>query len=218
MDLLYAHFNLRWNPFRGMEDNEWLQVVHIELSPLLKMLGQPGVAIQFIGDQGRGKSTHMRALHQHHPGSPFVYLHDRLQDPKPLPKIPNDQTCFIDESQRMTRWSRWRHFRNHRNLILGTHEDHTALLERRGFYVHTVNVHQKDPHVIKLILKRRVCYARRSNQALPIMTDSYLNDLISTYGDDIRSMETLLYDDYMDVEKGLQNNKFFWSEATDGQM
>ena len=84
--------------------------------------------------------------------------------------------------------------------------------------MHTVNVHQKDPHVIKLILKRRVCYARRSNQALPIMTDSYLNDLISTYGDDIRSMETLLYDDYMDVEKGLQNNKFFWSEATDGQM
>ena len=50
------------------------------------------------------------------------------------------------------------------------------------------------------------------------MTDSYMNDLISTYGDDIRSMETLLYDDYMDVEKGLQNNKFFWSEATDGQM
>ena len=218
MDLLYAHCNLRWNPFRGLEPNEWLRVVHIEMAPLLERLGQPGVAIQFIGDQGRGKSTHMRALHQHQPDAPFVYLHDRSQYPEPHPKIPTSKICFIDESQRMNGWLRWRHFRSHRNLILGTHEDHTAHLERKGFRVHTVNVHQPDPEVIKLILKRRVVFARRTIKALPIMTDSYLDQLISEHGDDIRTMETLLYDDYIDVEKGLQNKRFYWSDAPNGQM
>ena len=211
MKLFNEQWNLRWNPFRGLEASEWVSVVLIDMAPLLSLLGRPGVAIQFMGDQGRGKSTHMRALHQYRPDAPFVYLHDRQDDPKPHPRIPKDDVCFIDESQRMNLWLRWRHFRPHRNLILGTHEDHAQLLKKQGFEVHTVNVHQRDPEMIKTILMRRVLFARRTKDALPQMTDTYMMKLISEYGDDIRSMETILFDDYMDIQTGLQDNKFYWS-------
>lgn len=213
MSLLNEEWNLRWNPFRGLEDSEWLSVVVIDIKPLLSLLERSGLVLQFIGGQGRGKSTHMRALHQYHPQAPFVYLHDRQEDPKPLPKIPHDTLCFIDESQRMNRWLRWRHFRSHRTLILGTHEDHRLELEKKGFDVHTVDVHQKEPDRIKLILKRRVEFARREHCAFPQMTDSYIRHLIERYGDDLRTMENILYEDYMDIAQAIREHKLDWSNT-----
>ena len=63
--------------------------------------------------------------------------------------------------------------------------------------------------MIKLIKNDEWSLQDEQIKALPIMTDSYLDQLISEHGDDIRTMETLLYDDYIDVEKGLQNKRFY---------
>lgn len=210
MGRLNEEWNLRWNPFRGLTPEEWGVVSCVDVAPLIHHLKGAGKAIQFIGDMGRGKTTHIRTLHLYFQGAPFVYLHDRQQDPKPLPKIPMDQMCFIDESQRMSWWSRFRHFRAWRCLVLATHRDHRIELERCGFEVQTIDIHQRDPNQIKLILSRRIEFARRENGPIPQIHPSFFESLYTRYGDNLRGMEDELYEVYMDIETSIKRRKLIW--------
>lgn len=218
MKLLLDEWNLRWNPFRGVSAEEWKFLAVTDVEPFLEFLTKPGRALQFMGDAGRGKSTHLHAIHRYFPNTPFVYLHDREKDPSPWPKIPNDQMCFIDESQRLGWFARHKQFKRWRTLILGTHEDHSKMLYSRGFKVLTIDVSQKDSDTIHKIFQTRIHFARRREKPVPVLASDYIASLVLRYGDNLRGMEQELYLKFMDIKKAVSDNIVVYQRESNGQM
>jgi hypothetical protein len=78
----------------------------------------------FLGDCGRGKSTHLHALHAQYPDVPLTYV-----GPGERPRIPAAPVVFVDEVQRLSRRRRARLFRRRASFVLTSHEDHGHELE-----------------------------------------------------------------------------------------
>ena len=63
----FAHLNLVRNPF-GEVDLEALQdLAFVATDEYLDHLSVSRRCLQFIGEKGRGKTTHLRSLHAHFP-------------------------------------------------------------------------------------------------------------------------------------------------------
>jgi hypothetical protein len=198
--LAYAHLNLRFNPFGEMQLCERAHLAVVEIEHLADLLGRPGVAIQFLGEPGRGKTTHLLALKTFFPDAPYVHLHDLKDFPQPLPPVPRAPLLFIDESQRLSPWRRFVLFRRSRSLVLGSHEDHTRQLERRGFEVLTVQVASNSAERLKRIIDVRIERARRAAGPLPQVRAETVKRLIERYGDDVRAVEGHLYERFVALQ------------------
>ena len=63
LNLPFAHLNLRFNPFGEATPEERAKLAVVDIERFAQRLCAPGFAVQFIGEHGRGKSTHLLALH-----------------------------------------------------------------------------------------------------------------------------------------------------------
>ncbi len=195
--LAYAHLYLRFNPFGEMERCERAGLAVVEIEPLANLLQRPGVEIQFLGEAGRGKTTHLLALKTFFADAPYVHLHDQKDFPQPLPPVPRAPLVFIDESQRLSAWRRFVVFRRSRSLVLGSHEDHSQQLQRRGFEVLTIQVASVCAERLKRIIDVRIERARRASGPLPHVGLQAVKSLIERYGDDVRAVEGHLYERFV---------------------
>ena len=185
----YERLNLKRNPFGEPGDSERASLAVLDVFRYETLLRQGGWVIQFIGECGRGKSTHLRALHSRFPGAPFRYIGEgerpRLE-PRPL--------WFIDETQRLSRWRRHALFRGCESMAIGTHEDHSLAIRRAGKRVEVVEVGGVTHETLREILERRVEWARRGPGPVPWFAPEDIENLIERFGDDIRSIEGYLYE------------------------
>ena len=106
----YEHLGLFWNPFGCAPARLWstLCVTAIDLDALAERLRAPGFAVVFRGHAGRGKSTHLRALHGRFAALPYTYLDPDASPRTPIPRAP---VHFVDEVQRLDPRARRRLFR-----------------------------------------------------------------------------------------------------------
>jgi len=192
MQLAYAHLNLRRNPFGEPERCERgaLAVVdESEHAGWVRRLRRPGFALQFIGDAGRGKSTHLLSLHRHFPDSPFVYVGEGER-----PRLPPGTPFFLDEAQRVGRRRLARLFRRAGSLVIGSHDDHAQDLAEAGLDVVTVHpARGLDTDRLSRILHRRIGWARRGPGRVPAIAPADTAALLNEYGSDIRAIERRLY-------------------------
>jgi hypothetical protein len=109
--LAFAHLNLRYNPFGSLEPRMWAAaaVWVPSLAPINTLL--PNHALMFVGRQGRGKTTHMRAIWGAYPDASFLYVGEgegwRV-------RVRAGPQVFVDEVQRLPhvrRWWLWRRLR-----------------------------------------------------------------------------------------------------------
>jgi hypothetical protein len=148
-------------------------------------------ALQFLGDQGRGKTTHLLAIGRALPGAEYVYL----PEDGPRPTIPGTRPLLVDEAQRLSRWQRYRVFAVTGPLVIGSHEDHTLELERAGYRVVTHHVASvASPERLQGMLNRRVEAARAGVGPLPLVSEVFAAALHDQFGPDIRGVEQFLYD------------------------
>ncbi len=71
------------NPFGGLTEEENLQtlVPQFDLDEIQQLIQNPEPKIiEFYGRKGRGKTTHLRALHQRFPEQPIVFLNKQKKD------------------------------------------------------------------------------------------------------------------------------------------
>ncbi len=194
--LAFAHLNLRRNPFGEplrAERGELAVADRSMLEEWVERLHRPGFAVQFLGECGRGKTTHLLALHRHFPTAPFVYVGPG-ERPR-LPRRPRGAPFFLDEAQRIPRRRRARLFRRSVSFALGSHEDLGEELRSVGLEV--VTVHAAEGMVtVKLeeIFRRRIEWARRLEGPVPTISGRTVESLVATYGTDVRAMERALYD------------------------
>ena len=185
----YARLNLRRNPFGSVPLDRWHEVALVDVARFAERLARPGYAVQFRGDCGRGKSTHMRALHAHFSDAPFVYF----PPDGSKPAVPRAERLFLDEAQRMSWLHRERVFRRTSSLAIATHGDHAGQLRRLGFQVETVEVGGLDLPRLRAIVDRRIGWASTGEPAVRI-EDARLAELIAAHGDDLRAIESELYE------------------------
>ena len=184
MQLPFVHLNLRFNPFGEptLDDRPSLAVV--ELPPL-----GAGDAIQFVGDSGRGKTTHLLALWGRTPGAVYERLQegqDRCRGP-----VPPTGLFLLDEAQRLRGPLLRRLLRRAGPVALGTHQD---LSTAAGRPLPTVHLNSLDVARLRSIVVRRLEWARRGEGPIPEVPDAALGALIRRHGDDLRAIEGTLYD------------------------
>ena len=202
LTLPFVHLNLRWNPFGepSQDDRPALAVVDpATLERWRLRLATERFALQFLGDAGHGKSTHLHALRVAFPAAPFTYVPE--DEPARLPPIARGVPYVVDEVQRLGRWRRVRIFRRAEALVLGSHEDLTAELARVGFAVETVRLAGPDRATLGRILRARVEWARRGPGPVPTFPDPTLDALRARFGGDVRAMEAWLYDRLQDMRE-----------------
>jgi hypothetical protein len=85
--LPFAHLNLRRNPFGEFQPAQRAVLAVAEVERFVRRLAQPGYAVQFIGDQGRGKTTHLLAIMRHFPRAAYVHVGQGQRPPIPQIRI-----------------------------------------------------------------------------------------------------------------------------------
>jgi len=194
--LAYAHLNLRWNPFgeAGVDDAAQLAIVQVE--QYVDRLQHPGFALQFMGESGRGKTTHMLALRQYFPQAPYFHFAEGAA----IPEIPETPLLFLDETQRLPRSLRKRIFSRQASFVIGTHLDHSRELKKAGKECTAVFLKGITVDKLDRIIRRRIEWARRSPGPVPVVTRPEIERLIRDYKDDLIAIFNRLYDQFQAME------------------
>ena len=194
--LPFAHVNLRRNPFGEVSQNDRSRLSVIDVDAA--RLQAPGCALLFLGEAGRGKTSHLLGTRTHFPDAPYVHL----TEGEPVPPIPTAPLVFVDELQRMPRRMRRRLFRRpNASFVIGSHLDHSAEMRAAGLNVKTVTVASRSPEQLAKIIQTRIEWARRNAGPVPTVGPAAIARLIDRFGDNVRAMEHHLYTIFQHLEE-----------------
>ncbi len=187
--LPYVHLNLRWNPFGELTTEEWTSLAVVDIDEVVQSLSQPKTAVQYIGDKGYGKTTHLLALRARFPSSGYVHIPEGETRP-----VPSGSPLLIDEAQRLTWRQRRMVFGADIPLVLGTHRDFTGALRRAGREVTTIHVERNtNAERLHRIVNARIQAARRSPGPVPSVSRQTVGKMLDEYGPNIRRIVQSLY-------------------------
>ena len=193
----YNQLNLYRNPFGELDQRQRQEIAMMPFDILVEWLRHSGVAVQFIGKRGSGKTSHLLALRRFFPGSPYVHVGEGGQ-----PEIPSGAPLFIDEAQRLKKRRRKKVFGRRASVIVATHIDLRHELQRAGLRVHTFYpgwILNADR--LALIFNRRIERFRRGPGPVPTIRAETIKDLMSRYGEDVRRMEVDLYERFQSLRR-----------------
>ncbi len=194
--LPFSHLNLRRNPFGEFSADDRIAMACVDLAPAIAHLdaeraGGRAAVVQVLGDKGFGKTTHLLLLSAHYKNSAYVYIAEDERG-----RIPETgEPLLVDEAQRLTMLQRIRLFRSQRTLVLGTHRDFTAQLERAGRKVLSLAAERHTtPERIFMILNTRIQAVRRNEGPTPSVSMATVMRLHKQFGPDLRSLQHSLYE------------------------
>ncbi len=200
LQLPFAHLNLLRNPFGEYTRAERLERSQpsFDLSTIAAQLKQNKFAVQFLGDHGRGKSTHLIALHAYFAQSDYLQFHE--QETPILQQVISD-IAFFDSFDVLSKKQRKKIYQQVRSFACTTHTQLDTELRRAGFTIHNIHISQTDSLQIHRILNTRIESVRRNTAAIPHIPLSSIHTLQSRFKDDIRSMELYLYDVFSQLQE-----------------
>jgi hypothetical protein len=195
----FAKLNLRCNPFGELPPEDLAAVATVDLRPILDALAD-GLSVQLRARCGRGKSTHLRALQAHDPT--FVYRRvwsREFTGQRPIaPDVPDGtRVLLLDEADHLPSYKRVWLLRRVPQVVLATHVDLSPSLRLAGHRSRIVDVARPaDVSWLDQALNRRIAFFRREPGPVPRLDAATLADLSARFGDDLRSMERHLYEDF----------------------
>ncbi len=196
--LPFAHLNLRRNPFGAVSEENGVQLAVTDVDELTDHLREPGTAMQFVADRGRGKTTQLRVLHQQFSDKNTCLRCVRRNETFHVPEVPFP---FVDEFQRIDSANRLRLYHTAERIALTTHHSVADELQTHGFDVRTVHPGVQDPEQLKRIIDRRIEWARRDEGPVPELTLRDVRTLYDQFGSDLRSLFEHLYNVFQKLEE-----------------
>lgn len=196
LELPFAHLNLTRNPFGELPLEARGSLAVVDIEPFVSRLQTPGFVLQVLGEAGRGKTSHLLALHRQFPSAPYLHY----PEGGPRPSVPDAPLVFLDETQRFSRRERSALFRRASSFVIATHEDHTREFNRADLQHETLHLRGVTSSHLKAIFTRRIEAARRSPGPVPTLDDALIHKLICSFGDDIRASENYLYEVFQALE------------------
>jgi len=195
--LPFAHLNLRRNPFGELTVDDWVILADVEIDDAVVRLSQWRTAIQYVGEKGHGKTTHLLAINSQFPNASYLHIPEGQRR-----KVPAGSPILIDEAQRLTVWQRWRLFHSSIPLVLGTHRDFRTELVRAGRQVTTIEVaHQTDAVRLHRLLNARIATVRRGPGTLPSVSPATTNALLNRLGPNVRAIIHALYSEFQTLSE-----------------
>ena len=201
LSLPYEHLNLRHNPFGEMDADQRASLAVVDIEEIVSQLRSPRFAVQFLGDCGRGKTTHLLAIRAVLGRGPYMHIAEG-QRVQTLPEAPQGAAIFIDELQRLPGPLRRKLMSGKNPLVLGTHKDFRRALVRAGYNVRTVRpAGLIDAARVRGIFDRRIEHARRFAGAVPAVGGDTIADLLRRYGSNVRGMEHEMYERFQELQE-----------------
>ena len=193
--LPYVHLNLRRNPFGEFSQDESAALADVEIDPIVDRLVDRAFAVQFVGEKGYGKTTHLLALGARFPEAAYLHIAEGEHG-----QIPLGCPLLIDEAQRLSRWQRRKVFRSQVPLVLGTHHDFWKELTKAGRRVETIHVAQGTGRDrLHRLLGARIEWVRRHNGPVPSISRATTSRLITKFGPNIRGILHDLYGTFQEL-------------------
>ncbi len=187
----FAQLNLRRNPFGEVDTAERAHLAEVDLADWGERLRRGRFVVQFLGERGRGKSTHLRALHACFPEQPYRHI----EEGERVRELPQGAPLFLDELQRVPRRLRRALFARGTGLAIASHADHAREARRAGLEVVTVHPGRLlTPERLRAAMLRRLEWARRGPGPIPGLRLETARALIARHGDDVRACEGELYE------------------------
>ena len=199
--LAFKQLNLFFNPFGELSPEQRKKLAVVDVSAYRDILNSRNTAIQFHADHGRGKTTHLLALHEYYPQAEYIKLFANATI-----KIYPRPVCFIDSIENLNKKQRIRLYKKTQSIALTTHMDLSAELQAAGYQLMNIKISTTDEHRLWQIFNRRLEYARRSTGKIPKIDMSLIEQLKQRFGDDIRAMESFLYEKIQTMT-GIENVK-----------
>ena len=181
--LAYEHLNLRINPFGELDAKTRARVAQVDISVAT------GEVVQVIGHSGRGKTTHLLALHQRMPGSRYEVVPEHGDDY--ASELFPTAGFLIDEAQRIRSPRLKQLFLRATTLVLGTHDDLSRHCDRP---IRSIALRGMTLPRLRSMMRARVEHARRGPGAVPHVPAPILQELLWRHDDDVRAIEDALYD------------------------
>jgi hypothetical protein len=189
----FHRYHLFRNPFGELTREERADLAVADIGPWLNLLTNHSSVVQFVGECGRGKTTHLLALSKQLPTARFIYIPEK----GPSPSLPDFRPLIVDEAQRLSHRKRNQLARVGGPLVLGSHCDYTHELQRYGLVVHTVFVAERvTPSAIYTILNHRIEASRHQLGQVPSISMQFAVRLFERFGTDMRGIEHYLYSQF----------------------
>lgn len=187
--LPFSHVNLTRNPFGELTTTETAHVALLEPQDTLQFLNPPKTCVQFIGEKGRGKTTHLLDLCRRIPEAVYVHYEEASR-----PEVPQGHILVLDEFQRLNWRKRRQAYRRAQTLILGTHVNYATEIDKAGFRLKTIEVPLKlDPQRLQKIVQLRIEAFRRNDGEVPFLRLEEAEFLLRKHGSNLRSILHHLY-------------------------
>ena len=190
------------NPFGGVASDDLMLTLipKYEIEEWISLIKQkPPKIIEFVGEKGRGKTTHLSVLHEYFTETPIYFL-DRTHSYKKIKEAP---IVFIDSIGRVPfvkRLMLW--LKRDITYVVTTHTSRkyeSKLCSRVCLSYNFGGI--KESELKEIIIRRISLASNRSVDAIDL-NSAVLKELISRYNDDFRGVLNFLYDNFNLKEHG----------------
>ncbi|WP_299617484.1 hypothetical protein [uncultured Tenacibaculum sp.] len=189
--------NFLFNPFSGVLHEDIPQVIlpNIDIEDITnKIRNSNGLAIEFIGKQGRGKTSHLKYL-QHILNEYPIFLLNSNSSASEIIKN-TSKTVFIDSIHHLSFRHRIQIFKQKKVVVYTTHWSRKidCLLAKKDHY--SIRFKGIQPEKLKDILNKRLKLASNTNQPDTLFSTNDADILIKKFGDNYRGIINHLYEKY----------------------
>lgn len=190
--------NYKFNPFSGVLKNDIEKIIVPKFSfesINAKINKGQSVAIEFLGKQGRGKTTHLIYLHQKMKQYPIFLLDSNSK----FSEIMNNTSdvVFVDSIHHLNIVERLKLFKSKRVIIYTTHwsrKMECKLIGKKNDSIKFKGIHMD---VLRKIINNRLLLANENSKNTNAdFTDKELYKLINQFGDNYRGIINNLYEKY----------------------
>lgn len=189
--------NFKYNPFAGIieDDIEKILVPKFDLDNIIhKINNSKSLALEFIGKQGRGKTTHLIYLQKQMEEYPIFLLNRNSS----ITDIINNKAniIFVDSIHHLNLFDRVKLFKEKKVIIYTTHwsRKFDCFLAKKNKF--TIEFKGVNKEILLEILNKRLQLASYKNFEHDIITTNEVKTLIKKFGDNYRGIINHLYEKY----------------------
>lgn len=179
-----------FNPFGGLTATEIKRLIvpKFDLEELATSIANNEFdVIEFVGDYGRGKTTHLIALHQYLKKAPFHFL----TKANPQIQVEDQPIVFIDSIGHVPFFKRIQLWKNKKTrFVYTTH--HSRKMELNLFKRKIKSYYFKglEAPVLQEIIRKRLALVNLEDEEII----QEIPNLLKDYGDDVRGIMIHLYE------------------------
>lgn len=199
----YAYLNLKYNPFSYLNDEELFSITsdRINLEKLVTKISTcKSCFVEFYGNKGRGKSTHLQLLHyKYFPEATFY----KLKKTKTYAIKPIKNMLIIDSFQLLSLKNKLNLLQKQKQLIITSHYSHRFLSSKRGLN-DSINFSKLDLKVndLEKIIATRMELARLNKEKpIPKITQTFIGKLLKTHKNNLRQIQAELYQQLVNLNE-----------------